>query len=75
MYSFGEMLFEFDPIGLAGGVNLFDAEISVTSSTTIPADEIVMFQPGYGIDLISNFEVELGALFTAEIQYARNCYS
>ena len=55
-------------IGVPGGINLFKAENSISSFATIPEDETVIFRAGQEIDLLPSFEVELGALFLAEIE-------
>lgn len=55
-------------IGFPGGINIFKASINVLSAVTIETDQTVLFRSGQEINLLPNFEVALGALFSAEIQ-------
>lgn len=55
-------------IGIPGGTNVFKASINVFCAVSIETDQTVLFRSGMEINLLPNFEVELGALFMAEIQ-------
>ena len=55
-------------INFPAGINLFKANTNVTSAAQVETDETVLFRSGSEVNLLPNFEVELGAVFGAEIQ-------